>query len=766
MVSAHVVGLVALVRLLAADPVVPAVDFAKEVAPILERHCVRCHQPGNAKGKVSLDRPAHLLAGDYVVPGKPGESGLFDLVTPSEDGEPPRMPKEGKPLSAAEVATLRRWVEGGAKWPEGVIVRERAKGDRAWWSLQPLATVTPPDPPGLPPAWAANPIDRFLFAKLRDKGLTPNGPAAPRALVRRVTLDLTGLPPTPEAVAAFVADPSDEAYARLVEKLLASPAYGEHWGRHWLDVVRFGESIGYERNVILDNAWPFRDYVIKSFHDDKPFDRLVREHLAGDKVGPGDPAVEVGVAFLVVGPYDDVGNQDAAQAAIIRANALDDMVRATSEAFLGVTVGCARCHDHKFDPIAQQDYHRLQATFAGVTHGERAIESPAAQKAAAEQQKALQARKQPLVAERAALRQRPAPDADPRLAAVLAELHEIDRALDRLPPAKWWVGRTSPAPGPFHLFVGGDPQKKGDPVSLASPDFTAGAQKGYRLADGAPEADRRLALAEWIVAPDNPLTPRVLANRVWAWHFGTGLVDTPSDFGAMGTKPSHPELLDWLAAQLRAGGWRLKPLHRLIVSSRAYRQSSEFRAAAAGVDGDARLLWRFPPRRLSGEEVRDAMLAAAGKLDRRAGGPGFRLYRYAQDNVATYHPLDAPGPETYRRAVYHQNARAARVDVLTDFDCPDPAGATPRRASTTTPLQSLTLFNHQFTLDVADALAVRAKSDAGADPGDQLTRAYHLVYGRAPTAAERAAADVVVAAHGLRSVARALLNSNEFLYVD
>ena len=765
MLPAHA-AFVALVSLLAGDRTTPPPEFVKEVAPILERHCVRCHQPGNAKGKVSLDRPTHLLAGEHVVPGKPDESGLLDLVAPSDAGEPPRMPKEGKPLSAAEVATLRHWIAGGAKWPDGVVVRERAKGDRSWWSLRPLASVTPPDPPGLPPAWSANPIDRFVFAKLLAKGLAPNGPADPRALVRRVTLDLTGLPPTPEAVAAFVADPSDAAYARLVEKLLASPGYGEHWGRHWLDVVRFGESIGYERNVILDNAWPFRDYVIKGFSDDKPFDRLVREHLAGDVVGPGDPAVEVGVAFLVAGPHDDVGNQDAAQAAVIRANALDDMVRATSEAFLGVTVGCARCHDHKFDPIAQQDYHRLQATFAGVTHGERAIESPAARRAAAELHESLAARKSPLVAERAALRRRATPDADPRLASVLAELQEIDRALDRLAPPRWWVGRTSAAPGPFHLFVGGDPQKKGGPVALGSPDFTAAAQKGYRLADSAPEAERRLALAEWIVAADNPLTPRVLANRVWAWHFGTGLVDTPSDFGAMGTRPSHPELLDWLAAQLRAGGWRLKPLHRMVVSSRAYRQSAEFRPAAAALDGDSRLLWRFPPRRLSGEEVRDAMLAAAGRLDRRAGGPGFRLYRYAQDNVATYHPLDSPGPETYRRVVYHQNARAARVDVLTDFDCPDPAGATPRRASTTTPLQSLTLFNHQFTLDMAEALAIRAKADAGADPADRVTRAYQLVYGRAPAVTERASAENLVAAHGLRALARALLNSNEFLYVD
>ena len=265
---------------------------------------------------------------------------------------------------------------------------------------------------------------------------------------------------------------------------------------------------------------------------------------------------------------------------------------------------------------------------------------------------------------------------------------------------------------------------------------------------------------------DNPLTARVLANRVWGWHFGTGIVETPSDFGYMGGKPTHPELLDWLARRLHAENWKLKPVHRLIVTSRAYRQASAYRADAASVDGDSRLLWRFPPRRLSGEEVRDAMLSVSGKLDLKPGGPGFRLYKYVQDNVATYLPLDAPGPETYRRAVYHQNARAARVDVLTDFDCPDPAGAAPKRASTTTPMQALALFNHKFTLDMADALAARARADAGPEPDAQVRRLFALAYGRSPSAEEIAAASKVAQAHGLRALARAVLNSNEFLYVD
>ena len=574
------------------------------------------------------------------------------------------------------------------------------------------------------------------------------------------------MPPTPEEIAAFEADPSPLAYENLVERLLASPRYGEHWGRHWLDVIRFGESRGYERNEIINNAWPFRDYVVRSFNEDKPFDTLVREHLAGDVIGRDQPEVEVGTTFLVCGPYDDVGNQDAAQAAVIRANTLDEIVRATGEAVLGLTVGCARCHDHKFDPVTQQDYYRLAAAFAGVQHGDRVI-TPAGQRGEFEAGLAkLRERRADLAAELRRLRAADTSEEEHRRPAVAAELAAVDRQLAAPPPGPvWWVGQFRPAPGPFHVFVGGDPQKKGEPVPLASPDFLAVASR-FSLPPAAAEADRRRALADWLVAPDNPLAPRVLANRVWAWHFGTGIVDTPSDFGFMGGQPTHPELLDWLAGEVRANGWRLKPLHRRIVTSQAYRQSSAHRADAAAVDGDTRLLWRFPPRRLSGEEVRDAMLAASGRLDRQPGGPGFRLYKYVEDNVATYIPLDAPGPDTYRRAVYHQNARAARVDVLSDFDCPDPAAAVPRRASTTTPMQALALFNHRFTLDMADALAARARAEAGDDREAQLRRVFALAFGRPPTAEELAAAGRVADAHGLRAACRAVFNANEFLYVD
>lgn len=959
------------------------VDFVKSVAPILEARCIRCHQPGNKKGEVSVATVEDLGAGEFVVPGKPDESGIFKLIESKVPGKKPRMPKTGEPLTEAEVSTIRQWIVQGAKWPAGVTISEKAKAGRDWWSLRPLAQATPPDPPGLPDAWKSNPIDRFIFAKLKEKGLSPSPLAEPRDLIRRVTYDLTGLPPLsrPHAAAlnsqvsrqhaaaldrksAPIAQinapggsmlPAKNAHDGLVDELLASQHYGEHWGRHWLDVVRFGESNGYERNVLIDNLWPFRDYVIRSLNDDKPFDRFIREHLAGDALDPGNPTVEAGVAFLLAGPYDDVGNQDAAQAAQIRADDMDEMIRTTSEAFLGMTVGCARCHDHKFDPIKQTDYYRLYATFAGVGRGNRVVATTAAQKERTEREaKLIEVRTrlqrqiadlddsilsraermksstkhnwtrpatnrygtedkfEPIEARQVRLTVESRDDnpnvatgfhldefeiwtAEPRprnvalakagakavgssrvaedfrgaygpgvaidgkfdqrllstgsqLTIVLptkvrvdrivfsadrqkalradhgettfigeyridvstdgidwkqvassavrapsspahrrkrlidfarttddrskakslhAELAKVNDEIARLPTLpNWWVGQFKPDHGPFTTFVGGNPQKKGAVVSPGSPEFLE-VCKPSTLKSTTTSVERRAALAEWIVSTDNPLAARVLANRIWHYHFGVGLVDTPADFGYMGSKPTHPELLDWLANQIRVHGLRLKPIHRLILTSQTYQQSAAYRADQAAIDGDARYLWRFPPRRLTGEEIRDSMLTVAGKLNPAMGGPGFRLYRYLQDNVSTYVPLDRVGPETYRRAVYHQNARAARVDFLTDFDAPDCAFAASKRANTTTPLQALTLLNHPFTGDMAGFLAERiGREVATGSIENQIRRAFDLVYSRAPTTLEVAAASQFVRKNGLLPFCRALFNSNEFLYVN
>ncbi|MBT5927422.1 MAG: DUF1549 domain-containing protein, partial [Verrucomicrobia bacterium] len=347
--------------------------FQEKVAPILESHCLRCHYPGNEKGDISLATPGDLREGGYLDIRNGDQCYLLDLVQSSPKGKSPEMPKEADPLTSEQVDVLRGWIVQGAPWPDGHVLKESSQADATWWAFQPLKQVEVPVVTDASSAWQSNPVDAFVFDALKKQGLSHSPQASRQQLIRRLCFDLTGLPPTMEQVGDFVSDRSPDAYEQLVDRLLASPHYGERWGRHWLDVIRFGESRGFERNEIIRNAWPFRDYVIRSFNQDKPLDRLIREHLAGDQIGPNKPDVEIGTTYLVCGPYDDVGNQDPVQAAQIRANTIDEMIRASSEAFLGLTVGCARCHHHKFDPISQEDYYRWYATFAGVHHGSREL---------------------------------------------------------------------------------------------------------------------------------------------------------------------------------------------------------------------------------------------------------------------------------------------------------------------------------------------------------------------------------------------------------
>ncbi len=743
-----------------------AVSFEREVLPILQSHCIRCHNPSNSKGDFSLANGKDLRSQKWIVPEDPDGSYLMEVVTPSAD-EPPAMPKEGEPLRPDEVETLRRWIATGAIWPDGLIVQERSKADKSWWSLQPLTAVSIPEPIDHATDWAVNPIDRFIFKSLHDKRLAPNPPADRRTLIRRATYDLIGLPPTPEEVAAFVDDASPLAYERLIDRLLASPLYGERWGRHWLDVIRFGESRGFERNEIITNLWPLRDYVIATFNDDKRFDQLIREHLTGDVIGKDEPSVEVASAFLVAGPYDDVGNQDAIQAAQIRADIIDEIIRATSEAFLGLTIGCSRCHDHKFDPIKQSDYYAWYATFAGVRHGPRDVGTVAERATRDMQLQPLTKERDELSETLKKLRSEGATDDAPQVKAAEQQLAELNKKIAAVPPLpKWWLGTRENVAGPFHTFLGGSPQRKGDVVVVASLSSLEATVPPYQLNDQASEAERRLALANWLAHPQHPLTSRVLANRLWHYHFGMGLVDTPSDFGYMGGQPSHPELLDWLALQLQQHDWHCKPLHRTIMLSKTYQQASEHRSDAAAVDADSRLLWRYPPHRLDAEAIRDTALMVAGQLRCEMGGPGFKLYQYLQDNVATYVPLDKHGPDTYRRAVYHHNARASRTDVMSDFDSPDCAFSTPRRAETTTPLQALTMMNHAFIYDMAQSLAARLEREAGDDPAARVELAYQLCYGRAPSSDELQRCLELVTQHGLLSLCRVLLNTSELIYLE
>lgn len=749
--------------------------FHEQVAPVLVKSCIPCHNPTKRSGNLSLETlSAALKGGDEgpsIVAGKRSESPLYQKIV-ATSGNEPEMPKEKAPLSAEQAELIGKWIDEGAPWPTELLLKEKPKADADFWSFQPIQSVQPPNDDSIPENWRLNPIDRFVFAKRNDKRLEPSPPAGARELLRRMTYDLHGLPPTLEELTEFTKAyevAPQLAVEQVIDRLLASPRYGERWARHWLDVVRFGESRGYERNEIITNLWPFRDYVIESINNDKPFDALIREHLAGDVLGAGKPEIEIGSAFLTAGPYDDVGNSDSAAAAQIRADQLDEMVRATSEAFLGVTLGCCRCHDHKFDPLKHRDYYSMASAFAGTTHGPRNVLSTQQAQEREAAIKALNEEKSRLETERGQLpkeEETKQKEIEAKIAAVVAQLAAVPNG------QSWWVGNHKPAPGPFHVFVGGSPLKKGEEVFPSSFEVLKGKEGSFELPADKSEAERRMALANWITSPHNPLPPRVLANRIWHYHFGIGIVDTPSDFGYMGGRPSHPELLDFLARKLVDGGWKIKELHRLIMTSMTYRQSSLFREEAAKLDSDNRLLWRFSPRRLSAEEIRDSMVSAAGKLDLRMGGPGFRLYEYQQDNVATYKPLDVHGADTFRRAVYHHNARASRIDLLTDFDSPDPALGEPRRASTTNALQALTLLNHRFSLDMATFLAARA-SDGAPDNSAKITRAFEFAYGRAPSVMELELAvksmsdlEAKTPGKGLVAICRAILNSNEFLYLD
>ncbi len=865
------------------------------------------------------------------------------------------------------------------------------------WSLQPLR------PPPLPsardlPGEVRNEIDLFVLAKLVEKGLQPAPPADRQTLIRRVYFDLAGLPPHPAEIESFLADSSDQAYERLVERLLASPAYGERWGRHWLDAARYTESQGFEYDRLRDNAWHYRDYVIRSFNEDKPYDRFMREQVAGDVLEPVTQDGIVGASLLVCGPWDQAGNSqaNATQKAITREEEIEDMLSVVGQTFLGLTVNCARCHNHKFDPIPQAEYFRIKSVFEGVKHGERPILGAAEEKTRRDQVARLET-------ELSSVRQRlaqlesaawprvadnpgatasppgppalhrwrfdspasaPAPDrfkggarvesgalrlekngayfqstaleqnlAEKTLEAwvSLASLQQgggaaisiqsLDgRVFDAIvfaerQPGRWMAGsdgfiRTrdleapaeTAAPGQFvHLiatyhadgrialyrngepygapytpsaplqkfrageshvllglrhqgagngFLQGDirqaalydralepheiraayrsggvelsreqllaaltPAEKSEhaelsarlrsaqraleaaqvqPVSYAGtrvqPSPTRRLVRGdvnspaetvtpgalaavatldpdFKLPADAPEAARRLQFADWLADPRNPLPARVMANRIWHLHFGEGIVATPNDFGVSGARPTHPELLDWLAHQLIASGWSLKSLHRLILTSATYRQSSAWNSAAGQLDAANQLLWRFAPRRLEAEALRDAMLAAAGRLNPAMGGPSFRAFEALAFPANAYLPVDKIGPEFERRTVYRMNVNSGKEPLLDAFDCPDPAVKTPRRGVTTTPLQALALMNNSFAQRMAAHLAERAQA---AHPGElprAVDHAYRLALGRAPTAPEQERALAAARERGLPNLCWALFNSTEFVYV-
>ena len=985
--------LAAILGLLAAHGACAAValagDFERQVAPLLAQRCLSCHNSAESKGDLNLSTRKSALAGgesgSAIVPGDPSASYLLQRV---REGEmPPR--KKGGPLSAAEIESLTAWVKAGAPWPEGRVLSEldvttNKRAGKDWWSLQP---VKRPKVPETNSPWVRNPIDAFILKKLRTHKLSPSTSASKQALLRRIYFDLTGLPPTPEEVDAFVADPSPTAYETLVDRLLASPRYGERWGRHWLDVAHYADTHGFERDFLRSTAWPYRDYVIAAFNTDKPYNEFIREQIAGDVIAPDDAEKVTATAFLGAGPWDVSGLMETGNPVLKRqalSNVLDDMVTTVITSTQGLTINCARCHNHKFDPIPQEDYYRLSAVFAGVLRAERKLPQTPLRKelseriATIEQQlKRLSGQpvnladivgggdgfgagklgfgidprdgkitkagaglvdaptgkyvrtKSPLVdgvfvPNGGAGGQTPVQisSTDLRVTGLTAtngklwdyivngpsfmqagstldgvdysttghsqlalhankgitfDLAAIRKATDyRELKFQAVAGSASGGYSDFWVYVDGklaasktgvtqsrggthldielasdkrfltliatdggndishDQIIFGDPILVPLPDpadrdaahvqqrsselttalealnkqlatlpveipavFGVVTQKPpamkvlargdtesplHEVGPGAlsavgsvssdlgkgdmPEGQRRLALANWLVHPDNPLTRRVVVNRLWHYHFGRGIVDTPSDFGFNGGPPSHPELLDYLADELLKQNWSLKAMHRMIVLSSTYRQGIAANPQAQAIDADNRLLWRRTPQRLEAEAIRDSILSISGKLNLKMGGPGYRDFQYIERYAPIYRFQTADKPELWRRTVYRFTVRSVSNPLLDVLDCANPSILTPARSRTTTPLQSLALWNDDFLLRQARYFAERVEKEGGEEQSAQIQRAFRLALCRTATVEEATGAAGLVRHHGLFHLCRALFNASEFVYVD
>jgi len=693
--------------------------------------------------------------------------------------------------------------------------------DRRHWAF------IPPQRPAVPkvpdPDWVRNPIDAFILARLEANGLRPAPEADKSTLLRRLSFDLTGLPPTPAELAAFLADAGPDAYERVVDRLLASPHLGVRWAQHWLDLARYADTDGFEFDQARPDAWRYRDWVVEALNRDLPYDAFVRRQLAGDEAEPDDPAAFVATGFNRC--YPDM--VDLNDQALRRQNALNDVTETAGLAFLGLTIGCARCHDHKFDPIRQSDFYKLQAFFTPANFRDDYPIAAPAERAAHEERRRVW-RAEVAEAQAALIRLeapargtlatgRPAGLADDAVAAFEAaedartpeqirlvfettqkdgrvkpaglaaalgpeaagagkslrdQLARLDATTPRPLPQARGIDERGAAPPPTYILRRGELTARGPEVA---PAFPAVLCRSEADATAAPtptprSSGRRSALADWLTRPDHPLTARVLVNRVWMHHFGRGIVATPSDFGTMGEEPSHPELLDWLAAGFVERGWGLKALHRLIVTSAAYRQAAQRNPDALVADPEGTLLWRQSRRRLDGEALRDALLAVSGRLEPAMGGPGVfpelpaELTKLSGKGAAW--PVSPDPADRRRRSLYIFVRRNLRYPFFEAFDRPDTNASCPRRAVTTIAPQALTLLNSRLARDSAAAFADRLRREAGPDPGARVRRAYRLAFAREPDARERRLALDFLARDPLDRFCLALLNANEFLYVD
>jgi hypothetical protein len=643
-----------------------------------------------------------------------------------------------------------------------LLLPAQGQADPPHWSLRPRTRPAVPqfgDPAAR--AWPRTGVDAFVLARLQAAGLRPAPEADRTTLIRRLSFDLTGLPPTPQEVDDFLGDRAPDAYERLVERLLASPHHGERWAQHWLDVVRYAESDGFEYDRYRPGMWRYRDYVIRSFQQDKPYDRFLSEQLAGDEIDPTNRELQVAAGFHRLGPVRrNAGNQDVASS---RNEVLTEMTDGVGMVFLGLTVGCARCHDHKFDDFSQEDYYRLQA-FLAATHEHNLI------LADAKTQAAWRARTDGLKATIKRLQGELGKARGAAQGRLRDQLAQAERDLPPPLPAVCTVRHVEAERTPIHILRRGVPERKARRVTPGFP--LALVPEGAADLPPSAKAAPRTALARWLADPAHPLTARVLVNRIWQYHFGKGLVETPNDFGVNGARPSHPELLDHLANELVRGGMRLKPLHRLIVLSSTYRQASRSPHARVGRarDPDNRLLWQFPRRRLSAEELRDAMLAAAGRLNLKAGGESV-VVPVEKDLVDLLYDrnqwkVTADEREHDRRSIYLIAKRNLRLPFGQAFDQPDLQTSCPRREASTHAPQALELLNGRTANRLAEALAARLMREAGPDRSRQVELGYRLTTGRLPTAAERALALEFLERQPLREFALALFNVNAFLYVN
>jgi len=774
--------------------------FESKIRPLLLGKCVTCHGPKLQQGQLRLDTPEGWAKGSsrgpVVVPGHPEQSALIRVVRHADPAQ--RMPP-GDRLSEMEIASLIQWVREGARWPAASAGKASAAGEGAHWSFRPLRA--PRAPAVRDGSWVRSPIDAFVLAGLRAKGLKPAPPVSRPTLIRRATFDLTGLPPTPAEVDAFVRDPAPDAYEKLIDRLLASPRYGEKWGRYWLDSVRYADSNGLDENYHYAHAFRYRDYVIDAFNRDLPYDQFLREQLAGDLLPTEDVAESrrrlIGTGFLMLGPKL-LANPDKAQ---VQADIIDEQVDVTTRAFMGVTLSCARCHDHKFDPFTQKDYYRLagifQSTRTMVSLKDRVwSERPLAPEADVARATAHALR---LEEKRKALK-----EAESKKAAadVLATLREAVTELERSapPPVPYALAVAEGEAQDARLFVRGDHNNPAEAVPRGFPAVLAAA--GQPPISGGRSG--RLELAQWLTRPDHPLTARVMVNRVWQWHFGQGLVRTSDNFGKLGEKPSHPELLDYLAAgfagvsgsRFQVSGssnlkpetrnlkpWSIKDLHREIMLSNTYRMSAAHDPAACRRDPDNRLLWRMNRRRLTAEEQRDAMLSVAGDLDLAMGGS---LLQYPNKERVTTDGSEDHAANSYgskRRTVYLPVIRNSLYEMLELFDFADASAVTTQRSETISSPQALFMMNHPFMLETAARFADRLLQGSEGTDETRVARAYQAVFGRSPRPGELASAQAFLRSYtaeaartgadspaarrnAWRSFCQALFCANEFLYVD